>query len=81
MTIPKTLAALPSSQYATDLLLVSGKADFREAFPTADCPIELLEEAEDAALPTVELWRTAGLDDCSRKARRKGVCFSDLNVD
>lgn len=29
-TIPKTLAALPSSQYATTLSLVSGKYAFRD---------------------------------------------------
>lgn len=33
MTIPKTLAALPKSQYATALLLTSGKRDFVAVAP------------------------------------------------
>lgn len=35
MTIPNTLAALPSNQYATLLLLVSGHEDFLAIVPAA----------------------------------------------
>jgi hypothetical protein len=50
-TIPKTLAALPSSQYATDLSLTLGKLDFVLEAPSA---------ASATADPEADLLKTFG---------------------
>lgn len=52
-TIPKTLAALPSSQYATILELVSGKPFLLEAFSAFD--IVWLRELKGEALLVAEV--------------------------
>jgi hypothetical protein len=48
--MPKTLAALPKSQYATDLELASGK-NFLLAVLSA-LPIDWLKDASGGATPT-----------------------------
>jgi len=52
--MPKTLAALPRSQYATDLWLVSGKKVFFTSVDVALAPTVLLREFNGAAAPLLE---------------------------
>ena len=78
-TIPKTLAALPKSQYATALSLISGNEfDFGFARFAADLtPIVPLKAARgDVVLSTAcfGAWVV-----CDLKAWRKGVCRTDIN--
>jgi len=57
ITIPKTLAALPRSQYATDLSLILGKLD--DLAFVALCSIALVTEgaAADCLRLDVKNWR------------------------
>jgi hypothetical protein len=64
-TMPKTLAALASSQYATLLSLVSGKL---EAF-------SLTLEASDARTSTLDVNVSAGTVDCHLTSFVIGGCW------
>jgi len=69
MTMPKTLAALPNSQYDTDLVETSGKelaneaAFFLDALDVIFLPRLAIGEGEAAVL-----WE--------RKALRNGLCLA-----
>ena len=91
ITIPNTLAALPSNQYATDFELVSGKNDFFDtcvaALAPAPAPAMLFpsspkgDGAGTAGLPTEELCLTdfrMVCGPCDRNACRNGVFRNDL---
>jgi hypothetical protein len=82
MTIPKTLAAEPSSQYATAFELVTGKDE-------AEGAAEDVADSLAAALmlrpraPRGDAVVDTALELCAldwRKAFKKGVCRVDLNV-
>jgi len=78
-TIPKTLAALPKSQYAAALSLISGKEfDLGFARFAADSTLIVLLKAPrgDVVLSTAcfGAWVV-----CDLKAWRKGVRQTDLN--
>lgn len=81
-TMPKTLAALPSSQYATDLELVSGKKAFFARVDLALMPIVLLSEPSGDAVPFAEgmVLCAGACVDWDRKACRKGVWRRDLYI-
>jgi len=74
MTSPKTLAALPSSQYATLLLFVSGKNDFVAGvvFCAAKVLPRLPMEDDSPERLAVDACRTLAWP-CERKALRKAV--------
>jgi len=79
MTIPNTLAALPSSQYATAFCVVFGKnLGFDLAF---DGELALMESAAALSCASGEASCIVptDADDCDLNARRNGVCLVDVN--
>lgn len=65
--MPKTLAALASSQYAVPLELISGNLDLETASPAAGV----------AAVVKNDLG-TTGLEDCTRNAASKPEVYFEV---
>lgn len=85
MTMPKTLAAEPSSQYATDFELVSGHDELFDEFDLAFVAMSCAnapsgEDGDDSGgEATAELWPREKEEGVRwRKAERNGVCRTDV---
>jgi len=85
MTIPNTLAAEPSNQYATDFELVSGHDELFDevdlvfvAMSCANAPSGDVDD-DDGGAAIAELWLRENDEGVRwRKAERNGVCRTDV---
>ena len=68
MTMPKTLAALPNSQYDTDLVETSGKELANEA-------VFFLDTLDVIFLPRLTIGEGEAAVLCDRNALRNGLCL------
>lgn len=80
-TMPKTLAADPRSQYATDLELVWGQDEDSGDRGLEDSPMLRLRAPNGDVVEADELWCLNCTGPCDRKALRNGVCRVDRYAD